>query len=282
MRKPLSLFLLMLVFFCAQTTGARGQGPSDEWDARITDARGDVTYYHGEAEGVGVEKDMPLAAGDRITTGDNSSAEIALEGSHIIFLRSNSDFTVESSRQSESIFNLNLGSLLARLQKLGEGRVLKVRTPAAVAAVRGTEFGVEVDPENSAQTHIGVFDEGKVEIQGGKGPSETLTANQETKIAAGQAPLRPYLLQHFVRHRQFVRSMGRRALALRKSWKPLSPAQRQEKRAEMLERLRQRRAEKLRQETQDRRQNKRRPGEMRPDQKKMEKFREEIRKRRRP
>ncbi|OGR87052.1 MAG: hypothetical protein A3J74_07005 [Elusimicrobia bacterium RIFCSPHIGHO2_02_FULL_57_9] len=276
MRSILSVFLLGLL--CAQEPAAQ------EWDARITDVRGEVTVLpaDGDAQGVEAEKDMPLASGDRIATGTDAGAEISLEGDHVIYLRANSDFTLQSARHSDSIFNLTLGSLLAKLQKLGEGRQLKVRTPTAVAAVRGTEFGVEISPENPDETYVGVFDEGKVAVSDESGHEEILGSNQEIQVLRGQRAAMPYQLKRFVRHRRFVRSLDRRMLALRKTWKPLPAAQRLERRLEILQRLRQRRQE-LRQKMREKRNrpDKRRPADLRPDQKKMEKFREEIRKRRR-
>lgn len=261
---------------------ASAQDSSDHWDARLTEAKGQVTVYTTEEpEGVPAEKDMPLEAGDRVRTGEDSSAEIALDANHVLSLKDRSDFTLTAVRRMETEFSLSLGSLLAKIGSLLGSQNLRVRTPAAVASVRGTEFGVEVDPENPEETHVGVFDEGKVEVAGQAGPPENLISNQETRVLRGGRPLPAYQLKRFVRHRRFMRAFRKRAQALRKSWRALPPEKRRELRQKTLERMRERR-EKLRERLKERpRKTRRERPEERPDRKKMEKFREEIRRRRR-
>lgn len=211
-----------------------------DWDARLGAVKGDVVVYAagGDADGVSGEEGMPLDAGDRVVTAEGASAEVVLDGGSLITVREGSDFKLDSVAKKDSAFTLALGSLLAKIQKLGEQR-LSVRTGTAVAAVRGTEFGVEVEGE---ETHVGVFDEGKVDVSGAAGgPAELLIANQETRVAKGGKPLHAYQLQRLMRHRASMRGHGRRLAAIRKAWKALPPAQRQELRKKAIERMRERR-----------------------------------------
>jgi hypothetical protein len=156
-----------------------------------------------------------------------------------------------------------------------------VRTPAAVASVRGTEFGVEVDGEETDQTHVGVFDEGKVAVAGASGEPELLKANQETSVRRGGRPMAAYQLRRFVRHRQFMRSFRKRAQAVRKGWRALAAAQRQQKRREMLQRLKQLRQQRLQKIQQIKQKAHGRQGNrgLRPDQEKMEQRKRSIRER---
>lgn len=211
-----------------------------DWDARLGTVKGEVTVYssEGDQEGASGEDGMPLEAGDRVVTAEGASAEVVLDGGSLITLRESSDFKVEATTKNDSVFSLAVGSLLAKIQKLGEQR-MRVRTGTAVAAVRGTEFGVEIEGE---QTHVGVFDEGKVEVTAAEGgPAELLIANQETRVARGAKPLSAYQLQRLMRHRALMRGHGRRLAAIRKQWRALTPAQRLELRKKTQERLRERR-----------------------------------------
>lgn len=231
MRHALAAFL---AFSLLAAVPVRAQ--EERWDARLAAVSGDVTVHSvdGSPE-VSGEAGMPLEEGDRVVVAEGGSAEIALDGGSLITLRENSDFKLEKTTKGESSFFLSLGSLLAKIQKLGPQR-LRVRTPTAVAAVRGTEFGVEVDGDDS---HIGVFDEGKVEVTGDKGgPPELLISNQETSVKKGDAPGHAAQLKRFMAHRAQMRGQGRRLAAIKAKWKALPPGQRQEMRKKFMERMR--------------------------------------------
>lgn len=215
------------------------QAQEDKWDARITAASGDVTVLAADGSPeVSGEAGMPLEEGDRVVTGEGSSADIALDGGSLIAVREKSDFKIEKAAKTESSFFLAAGAILAKIQKLGTQR-LKVRTSTAVAAVRGTEFGVEVDGDDS---HIGVFDEGKVEVTGPQGGTpELLISNQETSVRKGAAPAHAAQLQRFMAHRSLMRGQGRRLAGIKAKWKAMPPAARQDMRKQMMERMRERR-----------------------------------------
>jgi hypothetical protein len=215
----------------------------DHWDARLTAVAGEVVVHPaGGGDEVAGEADMPLEEGDRVTTSAGATAEISLDGESLISLRENSDFTLENTQKSASIFSLSSGSLLAKIEKLGS-RSMSVRSPTAVAAVRGTEFGVDVENESS---HVGVFDEGRVEVSGAAGGSQVLTPNQETSVPRGQAPARAVPLQRFAARRALMRAHIRRLSVVRRNWRAMPPAERREARARALKRLRLRRLNRLR------------------------------------
>jgi len=237
-----SIFLAAALF---SGIPAQAQQPpaETEYEARLTEAKGEVTVFAAEEpEGVPGARDMPLSAGDKVKTGEDSSAEITFSGEHCVCLRSRSELTLTGLQRADSELSLALGGLLARVQALAGGG-FRVRTPAAVASVRGTEFGVEVDGE---ETHVGVFDEGKVTVAVQDGQPELLKANQETSVRRGGRPAAAYQLRRFVRHRRFMRSFRKRAHLVRKNWRALALAQRQQKRREVLQGLRQQRQQRLR------------------------------------
>ena len=207
---------------------------AEDWDARLSESSGEVTVYTAdEPEGVPANGEFPLHSGDRIKTGSGASAEISLDDGHVIRLRELSDFTLSSVDKSQTEFTLALGSFLAKVQKLLGGHEMRVRTHTAVASVRGTEFAVEIE---GASTHVGVFDEGKVEVKGDTGAAELLGANMETLVGRGQAPSSPYILKKFARHRPFMREkMRARHKALRARWKKLPAEKRLELRKQWLQ-----------------------------------------------
>jgi hypothetical protein len=229
---------VIAAFAAAAPARAQDAGDSDHWDARLTAVSGEVAVHpaDGSAEVAG-EAGMPLEQGDRIVTSADSTAEISLDGESLMSLTANSDFTLEDTRKNASIFSLTFGSLMAKIQKLGS-QSLKVRSPTSVAAVRGTEFGVDVEGE---QSHVGVFDEGRVEVQGGEGRAEVLTPNQETSVRRGESPLRAAPLSRFAGRREAMRAHVRRLSLVRRNWKPMSSAQRRGARAGALRRARGRR-----------------------------------------
>ena len=244
MKNPL-FPILCAALFAASPVRAQEPPAEADYEARLTEAKGEVMVFTvEEPEGVPGDKDMPLAAGDRVKTGEDSSAEIVFSGEHCVSLRSRSELTLTALRRQDSELSLALGSLLAKIQSLTGGD-FRVRTSAAVASVRGTEFGVEVDNEDPSQTHVGVFDEGKVAVTGAGGAPELLKANQETSVRRGGRPMAAYQLKRFTRQRQFMRGFRKRAQAVRKAWRPLAAGQRQQKRREMLQRLKQQRQQRL-------------------------------------
>ncbi len=225
--------IIALLIFSVLAAPARAQ--EEKWDARMSAASGDVTVVPADGSPeVSGEAGMPLEEGDRVVTAEGGSAEVALDGSSLITVRENSDFKLEKTAKNESTFFLAAGSMLAKIQKLGNQR-LRVRTPTAVAAVRGTEFGVEAAGD---QSHVGVFDEGKVEVTGDKGGApELLISNQETSIAKGAAPEHAAQLKRFIAHRAAMRGHSRRLASIKSKWKALPPGERGEMRKKMLQRM---------------------------------------------
>jgi hypothetical protein len=229
--------LAFCLAFAVVALPARAQ--EETWDARIAGVSGEVTVQpvDGSPEVSGAA-DMPLEEGDVVVVSEGGSAEIALDGGSLITVREKSELKIEKAAKGDSRFFLAFGSLLAKISKLGASR-MHVRTHGAVAAVRGTEFGVEVDGEH---THVGVFDEGKVEVTGAEGGApELLISNQETSVKKGAGPLRAEQLKRFTAHRAVMRGHGRRLAAIKAKWKAMPPELRREHRRKALERMREHR-----------------------------------------
>ena len=81
------------------------------------------------------------------------------------------------------------GKTWARVRKLNDESKFHVKTPTAVAGVRGTFFSSEAQESSSA---FDVFD-GEVEVSSASDPSQTVSvkANQRTTVGANKAPAAP-------------------------------------------------------------------------------------------
>jgi len=102
-------------------------------------------------DGVLTSGDAVLKAGDALPNAEvrlaSGTATLALDGGRFL-LKGPARFTPRKSQ-----FRLDLGSLLTVL-KSRAGRRFSVRTPAAVAAVRGTDFFVSVGSKQEVDVCI--------------------------------------------------------------------------------------------------------------------------------
>ncbi len=218
-----------------------------KWDPRVTMVEGQVTIFsRGAAEGVPAAEGMPLEEGDNVRTGVDGRAELALSSDSVIALGPASVVTLSDLEPKQTLLNLDLGTLVAKLQWKGTpGRHMDIMTPTAVAAVRGTEFGVTV--QEGGETSVGVFDEGRVavrtvetsaveetmlephqEVRVPRGPiSETETRDGRNFLRVGElAQLKPF--------REQIERIRQRPEELSQSWKGMDRPQREELRSRMM------------------------------------------------
>jgi len=231
----MSITAFFLAFLLTGSPFASAQGETGEsWEARITAVEGEVVVFpRGSEEGIFAEVDTPLESGDRVETGANSRVEIALEADSVMDLGPDSVLDVESMSVERSVFELSLGSLVAKIKSLVSRRGgLSIRTPTAVAAVRGTEFGVEVEASGASQ--IGVFDEGRVSVLPVAEGSEeaVLSAQDETRVEKGSRRARIGKLKRFLAHHSRMKRLRGRRAELRKRWKAMPPEAREKMRSE--------------------------------------------------
>lgn len=137
--------------------------------------RGDVRVKSG-SKTIPMEPTRVLQLGDEVIVGDKSFVQLSLSDGHVLQLRENSVFTIE--RQPKKIamgmieqywHNLKQGT--ERIHRYGQTRVLatlgsvndeyRYRAVAAVAAVRGTDFQMEVGTDGLGR--LTLFD-GRIEL----------------------------------------------------------------------------------------------------------------------
>ena len=154
MRK-IMIIAAALTLACAVSCSKKAENA----DASISFFIGDVTR-NGTAVNIG---DI-ISEQDAIVTAVQSSCDIKLGGSIIrIKEKSKMIFSAISIRGGNENTSLELGEgkLLCKPKKLLKNDSFTVKTPTAVAAVRGTEFTVESDANQT--TRIKVYD-GKVKV----------------------------------------------------------------------------------------------------------------------
>jgi len=138
--------------------------------AVIHEITGTVTVSKaGDPEPTPAEEDMPLGAGDRVTTGADGSVTISLRDESFVKLDALANLTIKELRSDQvaggiwARLALATGKLMAVVANLASADSrFEVETPTAVAAVKGTAFQVAASGKS---TTISVL-EGSVATSG--------------------------------------------------------------------------------------------------------------------
>ena len=111
---------------------------------------------------------------DRISTGDESIARILLGGKAVVTVRERSQLTITESATTSTI-EMTSGKIALSVDKsrVKPGESVEIKTPNAVAAIRGTIIIAEVDPGAAgAETHFtlltGIVDVTRVDQSTGR------------------------------------------------------------------------------------------------------------------
>lgn len=125
-----------------------------------------ITFYIGDVKKNAQEAKIGeiLKVNDKIITGAGSTCDIRI-GDSIIRVKEKSTMLISKilrEGQLESVtLGLDIGKMLCKPKKLLKNESFYVKTPTAVAGVRGTRFTVEADAKKT--TRIKVYD-GKVRV----------------------------------------------------------------------------------------------------------------------
>ncbi len=215
-------------FACALTLfvppAARGADKVAEdsvWDAKIVLVQGDVKVRLAKDKSVVPAKEsFPLENEDTVTTGLKSKAQISLEGTTLFEMNPSSQFIIHSNRKKKTILGVPVGGFLAKVTGLVSDGIFKIKTPTAVAAVRGTELAIEISTDTD-RTMVGVFDEGQLLVSTEESGEEgvMLGPNQETEVKTGERPLPASSLKYFAFHKKRMAVIRKRLSLIRKRWK---------------------------------------------------------------
>ncbi len=162
---------------------------------QLAHVEGDV-----QSKGQPLRPGAKLAPGDDFKTGRDGYVTIKLSDGSTLMLQPGSDMSIAGVKKSplapaaDAQFTLKNGRVEATVAKRSvTGARFEVRTPIAVAAVRGTKFRVVADDEKRTATSEVV--EGTVEVNDtGNLGSVSVLAGFGTRVAEGQAPIAPRAL----------------------------------------------------------------------------------------
>ncbi len=162
----------------------------------------ELAHVEGDVQSQGqpIRTGARVNPGDELKTGRDGYVTIKLADGSTLALQPGSTLAVEGVRTSalspsaDALFNLKNGRVEASVQKrAASGARFEVRTPIAVAAVRGTRFRVVADDEKKTATSEVV--EGTVEVNDtGNLGSVSVQEGFGTRVVAGQAPSPPRAL----------------------------------------------------------------------------------------
>lgn len=123
--------------------------------------RGDVRYFRTEGgDGRQLRTGDSLEEGGRVETGEDGAVEVRFTDGSSFLLKPNSVLSLVRSREKGDGFVfrdlfLQAGRVVSRIRKAtGREQRYNIRTPAAVAGARGTEFRVSVDAEETTRSEV--------------------------------------------------------------------------------------------------------------------------------
>ncbi|WP_158025950.1 FecR family protein [Pararhizobium arenae] len=165
----------------------------------------------------GVEVDQALLAGDTLRTNAEGRLAILFADDTQVRMGRNTTLVVRSINASaDSRLELQGGTIWARAKRGGSS--IAIETPAAAAAIRGTDWTLTVQGD---QTTLSVF-EGSVSLSNPKG-SVTVAKGEGATVAIGQAP-RKYTLVNLKEREQILLYSELRGIFSSLSVSTLKPA----------------------------------------------------------
>jgi len=182
----------MFVFVLCGTALAKKMEPV----AKIAKITGEVQLKQpGKEEWIKASENMPLHENSRVRALKASDAVIEWAKGHAmkIYELTEIAFTqlgVDKKGRETTGLEMPGGRLLALVKKFDDSKsVFTVRTPAAYAGVRGTQFTAESDAGKSAFATL----EGKIAVTA-QNVEVVLEANYQTSVETGMPPAEPQLI----------------------------------------------------------------------------------------
>jgi len=134
--------------------------------AKVEDEYATVMFFIGSVtkNNASIEIGEMIKENDRLVTAAQSSCDLKI-GESIIRIKENSTVLISQLMRKgateKTALGLDVGKMLCKPKKLMKDESFLVKTPTAVAGVRGTKFTVEADTQKT--TRIKVYD-GKVKV----------------------------------------------------------------------------------------------------------------------
>ena len=175
--------------------------------ARAQDPVGTVAALQGRAEsqatGQTAWRQLALRSdvfvGERVRTGDASRVKLLMRDDSVITLGARSELTIDEQVVRQEGSTSRLGALVGAVRAVvtdrygSRGASFEVKTPTAVAGVRGTGFVVLVDADGKRTRVVGLYDVTRVRsVTDTRGRHEVrIGPGQITEVVAGAQPTAP-------------------------------------------------------------------------------------------
>lgn len=187
MRKALTVVAALAILFSA--AAARAESVS----AKLSKIEGDVQIQKKEGgKWSDAQEGGKLSAGASVKTGKDGKCLVTWGLGHVVRVHPLSSFKVDSLKddggKSDSNLNLANGRVTAQVGKLTPGSKFNVKTPSAVAGVRGTAFDLN-QPEGGEELKVSVL-EGSLSLEAG-GMEVVIETGFESVVMMGEAPGAP-------------------------------------------------------------------------------------------
>lgn len=130
-------FVILIAFVCGLCISCKDK--DDQSITTVTFVLGNVIVKRGADSHAAALKEA-IHDGDIITTGAKSSLIVQTTGQDVFRVQENSVITFSVMNRNEKSLVLSNGSVLSKVAKLKKGSICKVKTPVALASVRGTRF----------------------------------------------------------------------------------------------------------------------------------------------
>lgn len=143
-------------------------------EARLLAINGTVEARQArEGQWVSAAQNMEIAEGGAIRTGADGSAVALMPNKTKVWIKESTDLEIEQRQTLASRLALVFGSIKLRVPHLMRKEKFEVRTPAAVCAVRGTEFTIETTESGKMELNV-LYGEVKLKfiVPPAKGASE--------------------------------------------------------------------------------------------------------------
>lgn len=163
-------------------------------EGSVTFLMGDVRWQESsQKKWVTLALNQKVKPGSVIKTGKESAVEITFEDDSSFFLRDNTTLGISYTLRNDPIYIirqlfLNIGQTISKVKSMtGQENRFEIQTPSAVAGVRGTNFRVSVDKDETTRSEslegsiiVEAMDK---EVRLGKG--------EGTLVRKGSQPLKP-------------------------------------------------------------------------------------------
>ena len=158
MKVPKLLTILSLILLFLLTVSVAPPPPPDV--GKVSFPLGNVLILSkGDRQFRKVSFNMPVLNGDKIETKKQSRCELTFKDGSVVRIDEQSIYTVEKAELDKSNKNveseLSIGKLWANIKKVVSGRdSWKLKSPAAVVAVRGTIYRMNAGADSSSQVLV--------------------------------------------------------------------------------------------------------------------------------